>query len=69
MKAHITKIWGWDEAWQQNEFGDRFFPDAIQVVTISDTPEEWLRHRIVAYIHPEMRNGTQHVHMLCVAPG
>lgn len=60
MKAHITKIWGWDEAWQQNEFEDRFFPDPIQVATISD--------RIIAYIHPEMHNGNQHVHMLCVAP-
>ena len=24
MQAHISKIWGWDEAWQQTDFDTHF---------------------------------------------
>lgn len=68
MKGHIAKIWGWDDAWQQTDFDTHFDPNAIQVAIVGDTPEEWLRHRIVAYIQTELRDGTPHVRILCVIP-
>lgn len=59
MKAHINKIWGWDEAWQQTDFDTHFVPSTIQVAVVDN--------RIVAYIQTELCDGTPHVRMICVA--
>ena len=60
LKDHITKIWGWDESWQQRDFDDRFVPGNIQVAIVSDN--------IVAYIHVDPDDAAPHVRMMCVAP-
>ena len=60
LKVHITKIWGWDESWQQRDFDDHFVPDHIQVAVVQGN--------VVAYIHVDPQNGSPHVRMMCVAP-
>lgn len=60
MKVHITKIWGWNDAWQQTDFDAHFIPSAIRVAMVDD--------QIVAYIQTEIRDDASHVRMICVAP-
>jgi ribosomal protein S18 acetylase RimI-like enzyme len=60
LQDHITKIWGWDESWQQRDFDDHFVPGNIQVAIVNDS--------IVAYIHVDPTDAAPHVRMMCVAP-
>jgi len=60
LKVHISKIWSWDESWQQNDFYDHFVPEQIRVAVVDG--------QVIAYIHVEPRDGAPHVRMMCVRP-
>ena len=60
LKVHITKIWDWDEYWQQKDFDDHFSPEQIQIVVVGG--------KVVAYIHVDSLERTPHVWMICVHP-
>jgi ribosomal protein S18 acetylase RimI-like enzyme len=32
MKPYVTQLWGWDERWQVEHFGQRFAPDRLRLV-------------------------------------
>jgi ribosomal protein S18 acetylase RimI-like enzyme len=60
MKEHVSRIWGWDEAWQTGDFDKHFLPDQITVVMVEN--------QIVGYIHVDSRDETPHVRMMCILP-
>jgi ribosomal protein S18 acetylase RimI-like enzyme len=34
MRALVTQIWGWDDAWQQQHFDDHFDPSLTRIVVV-----------------------------------
>lgn len=36
MKEHISKTWGWDEAWQKEYFHEHFIPEDCQVILLNN---------------------------------
>ncbi|MFC1683418.1 GNAT family N-acetyltransferase [Candidatus Zixiibacteriota bacterium] len=60
LKVHITKIWDWDETWQQKDFDDHFAPKQIKIAVVNG--------QVVGYIHVNLHDRTPHVRMMCVSP-
>jgi len=58
LKCHITKIWGWNESWQQTDFDDHFVPEQIQLAVVGDS--------ILGYIHVDTQDRIPHVRMMCI---
>lgn len=38
MKPYVEQTWGWDDAWQRQEFDRKFDPAAVQVIELDDAP-------------------------------
>ena len=36
MKDYVDQIWGWDDAFQESLFRERYIPNQIQVITFDD---------------------------------
>jgi len=61
MWSYISKIWGWDEEWQKNDFSEHYHPEKITLVfkenklvgfsIVDDHPNQTYLRMIA--IHPE----------------
>ena len=60
MRRHISQIWGWDDAWQDNDFSTHFDPRRITLVHKG--------RELVGYSHVENRDGQLFIRMIVVHP-
>lgn len=60
MRGYISKIWGWDEQWQEKDFSTHFVPEGITLVH-----EE---NELVGYSHIDNRDGQLFIRMIVVHP-
>lgn len=60
MQVHISKIWGWNEAWQRSDFSEHFDPEQIMVAVIDNT--------LAGYSQIENQNEHLFLRMLAVHP-
>lgn len=60
MRRHISQIWGWDEAWQDNDFSTHFDPKGITSV--------YKGRELVGYSHVENGDNQLFIRMIVVHP-
>lgn len=60
MSDYISKIWGWDENWQRNDFAKHFNPEGITVV--------YKENNLVGYCHIESINDQLFIRMIVIHP-
>ena len=60
MKEHIEAIWGWDAAWQLDEFRKHF--DPAKIVVAADA------NRVIGYVQVEERPSEAYLRMLAIIP-
>lgn len=60
MRSYVSEIWGWDEAWQDNDFSTHFDPKRITLVH--------KERELVGYSHVENRDGQLFIRMIVVHP-
>jgi ribosomal protein S18 acetylase RimI-like enzyme len=60
MGEYITATWGWDEAWQEDHFRDRWHPDRLTIVEY--------RGRLVGMFDIEERPGELYLETIEIAP-
>ena len=60
MRDYISKIWGWDDQWQENDFSSYFDPEGITLVH--------KEQELAGYSHVENRGGQIFIRMIVVHP-
>lgn len=60
MRSYVSEIWGWDEAWQDNDFSTHFDPKRITLVH--------KERELVGYSHVENLDGQLFIRMIVVHP-
>ncbi len=60
MRDFISRIWGWNELWQENDFSAHFDPASITLV--------YKDGELVAYSHVENRDAQLYIRMIIVHP-
>ena len=60
MHDYISKIWGWDDQWQENDFSSHFDPEGITLVH--------KEQKLVGYSHVENRGVQIFIRMIVVHP-
>jgi ribosomal protein S18 acetylase RimI-like enzyme len=60
MRSYVSEIWGWDEAWQDEDFSTYFDPKRIMLVH--------KERELVGYSHVENRDGQLFIRMIVVHP-
>ena len=60
MRRYVSEIWGWDEAWQDNDFPTHFDPRCITLVH--------KERALVGYSHVENGDGRLFIRMIVVHP-
>jgi ribosomal protein S18 acetylase RimI-like enzyme len=60
MRRYVSEIWGWDEAWQDNDFSTHFDPRCITLVHKG--------RALVGYSHVENGDGELFIRMIVVHP-
>ena len=60
MRDYISKIWGWDDQWQENDFSSHFDPDGI---TLAHKEQE-----LAGYSQVENRGEQIFIRMIVVHP-
>lgn len=60
MRRYISEIWGWDEAWQDNDFFTHFDPRCITLVHKA--------RELVGYSHVENGDDQLFIRMIVVHP-
>lgn len=60
MRGFISKIWGWNDDWQENDFAKHFKPEEITVVYKAD--------ELVGYSHIENNEDQLFLRMMVVHP-
>lgn len=58
MRGLISRIWGWDEQWQRNDFASHFDPHGISLACQGRT--------LVGYSQVEHRDGLLFIRMMVV---
>ena len=60
MRSYVSEIWGWDEAWQENDFSTHFDPRCVTLVHKG--------RALVGYSHVENGGGRLFMRMIVVHP-
>ncbi len=60
MMGHVSKIWGWDEVWQKNDFLSHYRADGITMV--------FKANELVGYSQVEDKNDQLFMRMLLIMP-
>jgi len=60
MTGYISKIWGWDELWQKDDFSTHYKPKKIVLAFNNE--------KLVAYSQVEEKNDHYFIRMLIVIP-
>lgn len=60
MRGYVSRIWGWDQDWQEHDFHAHFDPNDITLV------HEGVE--LVGYSHVENRDGRLYIRMIVVHP-
>lgn len=60
MGGYITSIWGWDEAWQKNDFSSHYKADGITLV--------YKANELVGYSQIEEQDDLLYMRMLAILP-
>lgn len=60
MRDSISRIWGWDEQWQEKDFAAHFDPESIMLV--------YKEEELVGYSHVEDQGVQLYIRMLIVHP-
>ncbi len=60
MRSYVSKIWGWDEQWQESDFSAHFDPKGITLVHNG--------RELVGYSHVENRGDQLFLRMIVVHP-
>lgn len=60
MRGLISRIWGWDEQWQRNDFSSHFDPHGISLACQGRT--------LAGYSQVEHRDGLLFIRMMVVHP-
>jgi len=60
MRDYISKIWGWDDQWQENDFSSHFDPEGITLVH--------KEQELAGYSHVENRGDQIFIRMIVVHP-
>ncbi len=60
MAEYIAATWGWDEAWQENHFRDRWHPERLTIVEC--------RGRLVGMFDVDIRPGELYLETIEIAP-
>jgi ribosomal protein S18 acetylase RimI-like enzyme len=60
MRDAISKIWGWDDQWQENDFSSHFEPEGITLV--------YKEQELAGYSHVENRGDQIFIRMIVVHP-
>lgn len=61
MKSYISKIWGWEETWQKNDFSTHY--NAKDIILVLDNEQ------IVGYCQIEEEPNHYFIRMLAILPG
>jgi len=61
MKGYISRIWGWNEEWQKNDFSSHFNVDGITLV--------FKANELVGYSQVEDKGDLLFMRMLAILPG
>lgn len=60
MKGYISKIWGWEETWQKNDFSTHYHAEEITKVLVNE--------QLVGYCQIEVKTKHIFLRMLVVIP-
>ncbi|MCU7878722.1 MAG: GNAT family N-acetyltransferase [Candidatus Thiodiazotropha sp. (ex Lucinoma borealis)] len=60
MRGYISKIWGWNEQWQRDDFTANFDHNNIMLVHNN--------HELIGYSHVENRSTQLYIRMLVIHP-
>ena len=60
LRSYIERIWGWDEAWQRQDFDQHFVPEHTQVALVGGN--------VVAMLQWEERREAIYIRQMAVLP-